>query len=161
MRELAQRSVSGMALGRDAAGGDPADERVQIVELPPVRAEVTATRPIATCRWSGASSAGRIHSLRSGQALIREFRKLAAYNHHQRPLGERLLDLSSRIFAAWHRFRDAAIDRPTLLLALAPLQAELEQALEAGLDPPHASVAAALCGNLLDSWPVLSALRHR
>ena len=87
--------------------------------------------------------------------LIREFRKIAAYNQHQRPFGTRLLDITARIFAAWHRFRAAAIDRPTLLVELAPLQAELRQALEAGLDPPHAVVAGALCGNLLDSWPAL------
>jgi transposase len=87
--------------------------------------------------------------------LIREFRKIAAYNQHQRPLGTRLLDIATRIFAVWHRFRAAAIDRPTLLVELAPLQAELRQALEDGLDPPHAVVAGALCGNLLDCWPAL------
>jgi transposase len=87
--------------------------------------------------------------------LLREFRKLAAYNHHQRPLGERLLEITARIFAVWHRFRAATIDRPTLLVELAPLQAELRQALEDGLDPPHAVVAGALCGNLLDCWPAL------
>ncbi len=92
--------------------------------------------------------------------LIREFRKIAAYNHHQRPFGERLLELSRRIFAAWHRFGAGSIDRPTLLLELAPLQAELEQALEAGLDPPHAVIAGALCGNLLDSWPALWTFAH-
>ena len=87
--------------------------------------------------------------------LLREFRKIAAYNQHQRPLGTRLLDIAARIFAAWYRFRVAAIDRPTLLAELAPLQAELRDALEAGLDPPHAVVAGALCGNLLDAWPAL------
>lgn len=92
--------------------------------------------------------------------LIREFRKIAAYNQHQRPLGERLLELSARIFAAWHRFGAATIDRPTLLVELAPLQAELRQALESGLDPPHAVVAGALCGNLLDCWPALWTFTH-
>jgi transposase len=72
--------------------------------------------------------------------LIREFRKIAAYNQHQRPLGTRLLDIATRIFAAWYRFRDGTIDRPALLVALAPLQAEFERALETGLDPPHAVV---------------------
>jgi len=52
------------------------------------------------------------------------------------------------------------IDRPTLLGELAPLQAELRQALEDGLDPPHAIVAGALCGNLLDSWPALWTFAH-
>jgi transposase len=92
--------------------------------------------------------------------LIREFRKIAAYNRQQRPLGERLLDLSDRIFAAWHRFRGGAIDRPTLRMELAPLQAALREALEAGLDPPHAVIAGALCGNLLDSWPALWTFAH-
>lgn len=92
--------------------------------------------------------------------LIREFRKIAAYNHHQRPFGERLLEITTRIFAAWYRFHDGAIDRPTLLVELAPLQTELEDALEDGLDPPHAVVAGALCGNLLDSWPALWTFAH-
>jgi transposase len=92
--------------------------------------------------------------------LIREFRKIAAYNQHQRPLGTRLLAVTTRIFATWYRFRTQAIDRPALLVALAPLQAELRQALEAGLDPPHAVVAGALCGNLLDSWPALWTFAH-
>jgi len=92
--------------------------------------------------------------------LLREFRKLAAYNQHQRPLGTRLLDITTRIFAAWHRFRAGAIDRPALLVELAPLQTELEDALETGLDPPHAVVAGALCGNLLDSWPALWTFAH-
>jgi len=92
--------------------------------------------------------------------LIREFRKIAAYNQHQRPLGDRLLDITTRIFALWHRFRAEAIDRPALLADLAPLQADLRQALDAGLDPPHAVVAGALCGNLLDSWPALWTFAH-
>jgi transposase len=92
--------------------------------------------------------------------LIREFRKIAAYNQHQRPLGERLLEITARIFAAWYRFRAETIDRPTLLVELAPLQAELRQALEDGLDRPHAAVAGALCGNLLDSWPALWTFAH-
>jgi transposase len=92
--------------------------------------------------------------------LIREFRKVAAYNQHQRPLGTRLLDITTRVFAAWYRSRTTATDRPTLLAELAPLQAELRQALEDGLDPPHAVVAGALCGNLLDSWPALWTFAH-
>jgi transposase len=92
--------------------------------------------------------------------LLREFRKLAAYNPQQRPLGERLLDITTRIFAVWYRFRAETIDRPTLRVELVPLQAELHQALEAGLDPPHAVVAGPLCGNLLDSWPALWTFVH-
>lgn len=92
--------------------------------------------------------------------LLREFRKIAAYNHHQRAFGERLLAITTRIFASWYRLRAGTMDRPTLLLELAPLQAELRQALEDGLKPPHAVVAGALCGNLLDSWPALWTFAH-
>src|SRR6266487_53487 len=92
--------------------------------------------------------------------LIREFRKIAAYNQHQRPLGERLLAIATRVFAVWYRFRAEVIERPTLLLELAPLQAELRQALADGLKPPHAVVAGALCGNLLDSWSALWTFAH-
>jgi transposase len=92
--------------------------------------------------------------------LIRDFRKIAATNQQQRPFGERLLGITTRIFAVWHRFRDAAIDRPTLLVELAPLQAELRQALDDGLAPPHAVLAGALCGNLLDCWPALWTFAH-
>ena len=35
--------------------------------------------------------------------LIREFRKIAAYNQQQRPLGSRLLAIATRIFALWYR----------------------------------------------------------
>jgi transposase len=87
--------------------------------------------------------------------LVREFRKLAAYNQHQAPLGERLLDVSRRVFARWDRFRAEAIDRPTLQAELAPLQTELRRALEAGLQPPFAVVAGGLCANLLELWPAL------
>ena len=92
--------------------------------------------------------------------LIREFRTIAAYNQHRRPLGTRLLDITARIFAAWDRFRAAAIDRPTRPVELAPRQVELRQAREDGLDPPQASVAGAGCGNLLDSWPALRTCAH-
>ncbi len=59
------------------------------------------------------------------------------------------------MFDAWGRCKTGPIDRPTLQAELAPCQADLRQALEAGLIPPHAVVAGALCGNLLDAWPAL------
>lgn len=87
--------------------------------------------------------------------LVRDFRKLATYNHHQAPLGERLLGLTARVFAQWERFKTGAIDRPTLQRELTPLQAELRRALEDGLEPPFATVAGGLCANLLELWPAL------
>jgi transposase len=87
--------------------------------------------------------------------LVRDFRKVATYNCHQAPLGERLLELTARVFARWKRFKAGAIDRPTLQRELAPLQAELRRALEDGLEPPFACVAGGLCADLLKSWPAL------
>jgi len=92
--------------------------------------------------------------------LIRDVRKIAAYNRHRRPFGERVLDLGARIFAARHRVRDGAIDRPSLLPEVAPRRAELRRALEDGLDPPHAVVAGAPRGNLLDSRPAPRTFAH-
>ena len=143
-------------------------ETLTLFRLDPSRGKAVA-RALLGPDWSGIVGSDRYAAYRylpleqrqlCWAHLIREFRKLAAYNQHQRPLGTRLLDITTRIFAAWHRCRAATIDRPTLLVELAPLQAELHQALEDGLDPPHAVVAGALCGNLLDSWPALWTFAH-
>ncbi len=143
-------------------------ETLTLFRLDPSRSKAVA-QDLLGADWAGIVGSDRYAAYRylplerrqlCWAHLIREFRKLAVYNQQQRPLGERLLDLSSRIFAAWHRFGAGAIDRPALLLELAPLQADLELALEAGLDPPHASVAGALCGNLLDHWPALWTFAH-
>lgn len=138
-------------------------ETLTLFRLDPTRSKAVAQALLGP-DWTGIVGSDRYSAYRylplerrqlCWAHLIREFRKIAAYNHHQRPFGERLLDIATRVFAVWYRFRADAIDRPTLLLDLAPLQAELHQALEDGLDPPHAVVAGALCGNLLDSWPAL------
>jgi transposase len=143
-------------------------ERLTLFRLDPSRSKAVVQTLLGP-NWTGIVGSDRYGAYRylpleqrqlCWAHLIREFRKLAAYNQHQRPLGERLLELSSRIFAAWHRFGAETIDRPTLQAELAPLQAELRQALEAGLAPPHAVVAGALCGNLLDSWPALWTFAH-
>jgi transposase len=92
--------------------------------------------------------------------LVRDFRKLATYNRHQAPLGERLRAITARVFAEWARFRAGALDRPALQRELAPLQAEFRQALEDGQAPPFAVVAGGLCANLLELWPALWTFAH-
>jgi transposase len=143
-------------------------ETVTLFRVDPSRGEAVVQALLGP-DWTGIVGSDRYSAYRSlpldqrqicWAHLIREFRRIAAYNHHQRPLGTRLLDLATRIFAVWYRFRTGAIERPTLLVELAPLQAGLRQALEDGLDPPHAGVAGALCGNLLDSWPALWTFAH-
>jgi len=143
-------------------------ETLTLFRLDPHRSKAAA-QVLLGPDWSGIVGSDRYSAYKSlpldqrqvcWAHLIRDFRKIAAYNHHQRPLGDRLLDITTRIFALWYRFRAEAVDRPTLLLELAPLQTELRMALEDGLAPPHAVVAGALCGNLLDSWPALWTFAH-
>lgn len=143
-------------------------ETMTLFRLDPTRSKAVAQALLGS-DWTGVVGSDRYSAYRylpleqrqlCWAHLIREFRKIAAYNHHQRPLGERLLTITDAIFAAWHRFRAQAIDRPTLLVELAPLQAKLRQALNRGLKPPHAVVAGALCGNLLDCWPALWTFAH-
>jgi transposase len=161
---VANLDETGWWQGRDRAWlWTMVTETLTLFRLDPHRSKAVAQALLGP-EWTGIVGSDRYSAYRylplelrqlCWAHLIRDFRKIAAYNQHQRPFGDRLLALSTRIFAVWYRFRDAAIDRPTLLLELAPLQAELHQALEDGLKPPHAVVAGALCGNLLDSWPAL------
>jgi transposase len=87
--------------------------------------------------------------------LIREFRRIAEFNQHQRPLGERLLAISHQVFAAWSRYHNGTIDHERLQAELGPVQARLRRALAAGRTKRHAAVAGALCGQLVDAWPAL------
>jgi len=143
-------------------------ETLTLFRLDPSRSKAVA-QELLGADWTGIVGSDRYSAYRylpleqrqlCWAHLIREFQRIAAYNYHQRPLGERLLTITGQVFAAWHRFRAQAIDRPTLLVELAPLQAELEQALDRGIDPPHAVIAGALCGNLLESWPALWTFAH-
>ena len=143
-------------------------DTLTLFRLDPSRGKAVV-RALLGPAWTGIVGSDRYSAYRSlplerrqicWAHLIREFRRIAAYNQHQRPLGSRLLDITARIFAAWYRFRAAAIERPAFLVELAPLQAELRDALEAGLAPPHAVVAGPLCGNLLDAWPALWTFAH-
>lgn len=143
-------------------------ETLTLFRLDPSRSSAVV-RALLGADWTGIVGSDRYSAYRylpleqrqlCWAHLIREFRKIAAYNQHQRPLGERLLEITRQMFDAWGRFKAGAIDRPTLQAELAPLQAELRQTLEAGLDPPHAVVAGALCRTLLDSWTALWTFAH-
>jgi transposase len=138
-------------------------EALTLFRLDPTRS-AAVVRELLGPAWAGIVGSDRYSAYRwlplerrqlCWAHLIREFRKLATYNQHQAPLGERLLELSGQIFAAWQRFRAEQIDRPTLQRELAPLQAAFRRALEAGQRPPHAVVAGGLCANLLECWPAL------
>lgn len=86
--------------------------------------------------------------------LKRDFQKLVDWGPGARPIGQRLLAIEARVFAEWHRFRRAEIDRPAFLQLLVPLQAEMAQVLEEAIAGPDAK-AAGVCWELRKLWPAL------
>jgi transposase len=86
--------------------------------------------------------------------LRRDFLALLHYGPSAAQLGLALLDLTDRIFAAWHRTRADPAERPGLSETIAPLQAEMRALLEAGQDQ-RAAKAAGLSRSLLQLWPAL------
>jgi transposase len=86
--------------------------------------------------------------------LKRDFQKLVDWGPGPRPVGERLLALHAQVFRHWHRFRSGELDRVQLLLALAPVQAEMAVVLADGAAAGH-PVAQSLCRALLALEPAL------
>jgi transposase len=69
-------------------------------------------------------------------------------------VGTAALTVANDLFAAWHRFRDGALDRAGLLAAMDPVQAALAVVVDRGLacgDPK----AVTLCAALDRLWPAL------
>lgn len=65
--------------------------------------------------------------------LQRDFRRLAESNHDPtRQIGEQLLELESRIFADWHRYRQGELARSTLRRRLLGWEGEMHTLLERG-----------------------------
>ena len=86
--------------------------------------------------------------------LVRDFTAAAERGGASKALGTACLDLADRLFAAWYRLRDGTLDRATLALLVAPLQAELHALLATGAAIGHAKTRH-LCENLLALEPAL------
>jgi transposase len=86
--------------------------------------------------------------------LRRDFLALLNYGPSAAHLGLALLDLTDRIFDAWHQTRADPAERPGLSETIAPLQAEMHALLEAG-QHQRAAKAAGLSRSLLQLWPAL------
>lgn len=86
--------------------------------------------------------------------LRRDFLALLHYGPSAAQFGLALLDLTDRIFDAWHQARADPAGRPGLSETIAPLQAEMRALLEAGQDQ-RAAKAAGLSRSLLQLWPAL------
>ena len=90
--------------------------------------------------------------------LKRDFQSFADWGGATGAWGKHLLVIEEAVFREWHRFRAGQLDRVGLLLALAPIQAQLRSLLEAGRELP---VAAGFCDELLKVWPALWTFAER
>jgi transposase len=86
--------------------------------------------------------------------LRRDFLALLNYGPSAAQFGLALLDVTDRVFDAWHQARADPATRPGLSETMVPLQAELRTLLEAGQNQ-RAAKAAGLSRSLLQLWPAL------
>jgi transposase len=87
--------------------------------------------------------------------LQRDFRRHAEGLPTQKAFGEQGLELTSRMFHAWHDYREHQ-DRDRLRQEMAPIQAELHALLEeAARKTPKNKYHRGFANNLLKIWPAL------
>jgi transposase len=107
-------------------------------------------------RWNGYSHLDPQRRQACWSHLQRDFRRHADGLGAQKPFGERGLELTGRVFAAWRAYQHDHHDRAQLKTEIAPVQVELRQLLE------HASPKRArnrwhrrFANNILKIWPAL------
>lgn len=103
---------------------------------------------VGSDRWSGYTWLSLPQRQICWAHLIRDFEALVERGGPSAVLGTALLDLADRLFALWYRFRAEEVDRPTFILLVTPLQAELHALLGTGLNQAHPKTRQ-LCANLL------------
>lgn len=84
----------------------------------------------------------------------RDFQGLVDRGGAAKEVGSPALDLTARLFAAWHAARADPAARAALPATMRPIRAEFRDLLEAGQASPSAK-AAGLCRALLALWPAL------
>lgn len=85
-------------------------------------------------------------------------RNWQAFREREGPVGawsEEAMTRIDRLFAAWHRFCDGAIDRRGLQQEMTSIQAEVRALVERGRDALPWEKARAFCRDLLLWWPAL------
>jgi transposase len=86
--------------------------------------------------------------------LHRDFQAMIDRRNSGTPIGKQLLDLSDRMFAWWHRVRDATLNRSSFQVYIRGLRAEVREALLGGAACGQPQ-AAATCRELLAHEPML------
>ena len=111
---------------------------------------------VVSDRWNGFSHLDPSRRQVCWSHLQRDFRRHADGLAEQKTFGERGLELTGRVFAAWRSYQHEHHDRDRLKAQIAPIQTELRQLLE------HASPKSRrtrwhrrFANNLLNIWPAL------
>jgi transposase len=86
--------------------------------------------------------------------LRRDFQAMIDRQNGGSPIGERLLDLSDRMFAWWHRVRDGTLSRSSFQVYISGLRAEVREALLQGT-ACGCPKTAATCRDLMAHEPKL------
>ena len=111
---------------------------------------------IISDRWNGFEHRDPNQRQVCWSHIERDFRRHSEGLAEQKTFGERGLELSRRVFAAWRTFKHEHHDRDQLAADIAPIQTELRQLLD------HASPKSRrtrwhrrFANNLLKVWPAL------
>jgi transposase len=107
-------------------------------------------------RWNGYSHLDPNRRQVCWSHLQRDFRRHADGLGEQKPFGERGLELTGRVFAAWRSYQHDHHDRQRLQAGIAPIQTELRTLLEnASPKRQRNRWHRRFAHNLLKVWPAL------
>jgi len=107
-------------------------------------------------RWNGFSHLDPTRRQVCWSHLQRDFRKHADGLGEQKPFGERGLELTGRVFAAWRAYQHEHHDRDRLQAEIAEVQTELRALLEtASPKSKRTRWHRRFANNLLKVWPAL------
>jgi transposase len=90
---------------------------------------------VVSDRWSGYSHLDPHRRQVCWSHLQRDFRRHADGLAEQKSFGERGLELTGRVFAAWRAYQHEHHDRDRLAGEIAPIQTKLRALLEDGIPP--------------------------
>ena len=107
-------------------------------------------------RWPGFSHLDPTHRQVCWSHLQRDFRRHADGLAEQKSFGEQGLELTGRVFAAWHSFQHEHHDRDRLKAEIAPIKTELRTLLhDATPKSKRTRWHRRFANNLLKIWPAL------
>jgi len=111
---------------------------------------------VVSDRWNGYSHLDPTRRQVCWSHLQRDFRRHADGLGEQKPFGERGLELTGRVFAAWRAYQRKHQDRDRLQAEIAPIQSELRQLLQdASPKSKRTRWHRRFANNLLKVWPAL------